>query len=127
MKRIGPEYNEIRDGLLENYLNVFDGHNSFPLFRGYDQYKMLWDKGYLISDFSIIRLMWNVGRGDEHFRVIDDKTVEGLEVPVHFGRPERSDIKKILDAKNAPCFEAQCLSHHPTPGKNSSEDLEKIN
>ena len=105
-------YNEKRDGKLENYLIKHDGCNSFPLFKGYRHFKMLWNRGYLIPDFSVIRIMWNIGRGDEHYLVKNEASLEGLEVPVHFGKSGIHKVKNILNNK-CPSWEAQHLAVNP--------------
>ncbi|HLC78692.1 MAG TPA: hypothetical protein VJH92_06210 [Candidatus Nanoarchaeia archaeon] len=111
----GAAYNEKRDGSLEEYFEDHDGISAFPLFYGYGQFKMLWDRGYLMPSVSIIRVMWNVGRGDEHFGVVDENTLEGISAPMHSGRPGIHDVRKVLDDKKCPAWEAQYLDPKPTP------------
>lgn len=107
-------YNEERDGPIERYLETHNGISTFPLFTGYDSFKMLLDKGYIIPGRSIIRLMWNIGREDEHFFVLDEKTLEGISnIPAHAGREGRFNVKKLLGSKDCPCWEAQRLNPNP--------------
>lgn len=113
----GGAYNKKRDGPLEQYLETHDGISCFPLFHGYRMYQELWNKGYLLPNISVIRLMWNVGKGDEHFLVLEDKRLQGLEANMHSGRPGIHDPKKILKSRG-PCWEANPLSHNPQPRTN---------
>jgi hypothetical protein len=109
-------YHPKRDGALEEYLKAHNGFTCMPLFKGYGQYKMLWDKGYLQPRVSVIRLMWNVGRGDEHFIVTKDNRLEGCTgLEFHSGRPGIHDPKVVLSARNCPVWEAQHLNRKPTP------------
>ena len=66
------------------------------------------NEGYLRPNHSIIRLMWNFGREDEHYLVLKDGKLKGLELPAHSGREGVHDYKKIL---NGVCFEAQYLKN----------------
>ncbi len=74
-----------RDGSLEKYLEIHDGITSFPLFKGIEIYQKLFDEGYLVPNVSVIRLMWNIGREDEHFLVLEDGKLEGLSLSAHSG------------------------------------------
>ena len=105
----GAAYNPERDGSLEEYLRTHDGLSAFPLFHGYAQYKMLWDEGYLVPDWSVIRLMWNVGRGDEHFFVKGEFELVGVhDIQAHAGREGIHDPREILE--EGVCFEASGLN-----------------
>lgn len=103
-------YTPDRDGDLKKYLEIYDGLAAFPLFRGFEQYVMLKDKGLFLPDYSVIRLMWNVGRGDEHFLVLEDYRLEGLQTPAHAGREGIHEPEKIFTA-DCPCWEAHHLKH----------------
>ena len=93
---------------LEEYLRVYDGRSAFPLFKGYKHYKMIWDRGLFIPDFSIIRIMQDRGRGDEHYFVIGEFEIRGLEHSLHGGKPGKHDPRKVLGGK-CPPWEAQHL------------------
>jgi hypothetical protein len=82
-----PWYDRKRDGSLEEYFETHDGHSCFPLFKGHAHYKLLWNKGYLQPEMSIIRLMWNIGREDEHFLVKSKDILQGIEAPAPGCRP----------------------------------------
>lgn len=110
-------YTARRDGPLDEYLEVYDGHNAFPLFRGYRHYKMLWDRGYFIPNFSVIRVMWNIGRDDEHFLVTGEYSVAGIWAPAHAGRDGVHDPRKLLNPRRCPPWEAQHMSLDPQPRK----------
>jgi len=103
------------DGTLEAYLGTHDGYSAFPLFRGYRHYKMLWRRGYLEPGLSVIRLMWNIGRDDEHFIVHGEYEIEGISATAHAGRPGKYDPRKLLSERNCPPWEAQHLNLDPKP------------
>ncbi len=103
----GAAYNPKRDGSLEKYFETHDGLLAFSLFRGFDQFEMLRKEGWLGPRITIIRLMWNVGRGDEHFEVTDNFQLLGLEAQAHAGREGVHDPQKVLE--EGPCFEV----HNP--------------
>ena len=95
-----------RDGPLEEYLRSHNGYSgTFSLFKGYRYYGIMKKRGYLIPNCTIIRLMWNVVRGDEHFGVTEDFQLMGIgqDTP-HPGRPGIHDPRKILSSRN-PCWE----------------------
>ena len=109
-----PWYQPERDGTLEDYLKIHNGQFSFPLFKGYGQYKMLWDEGYLEPQISFIRLMWNIGRGDEHFIVLGEYEIEGIsDLPAHAGREGVYDVRELLDSDDCPLYEAQGFNRNP--------------
>ena len=103
-------YNLERDGGLEEYLETHDGFFTFPLFKGIEIYEKLLKDDYLIENYSVIRLMWNIGRDDEHFLVLEDRKLEGLALSAHSGRGGSHDYKEIL--KEA-CWEAQSIKRNP--------------
>lgn len=103
----GPWYSNKKDGTLESYLKKHNGYFSVPLFKGYKQYKLLWDEGYFIPKKSVIRIMYNSFRGDEHYSVIDEHSVEGICCGFHEGQPGIHNVKKLFH-KNS-LFEAQFL------------------
>lgn len=105
-----PWYDPERDGSLNEYLNKHDGYISFPLFKGYEHYQLLWDEGYLEPYVSAIRVMWNIGRDDEHYLVKSELELEGLEGPRHAGKPGVHGVRDIL-TDNGPPWEA----HHLIP------------
>ena len=110
-----PWYKENRDGKLEEYIAERVKHDTFgvfPLFKGYTWYEKLWDLGYLLPDRSYVRLMWNIGRGDEHFVVLSREEIKGLhDVPGHPGREGIHKVRKVLTNKS-PVWEAQWLTPH---------------
>lgn len=109
---LGAAYEPKRDGPLEEYLKIRDGFSCFPLFRGYKQFKMLWDLGYLEPHISVIRLMWNLGRGDEHYGVLGEFELEGIENHAHGGEVGTHDVRKLLKRKQIN-FEALHLATTP--------------
>jgi|TARA_Y100000310_G_C20026919_1_gene510033 hypothetical protein len=103
----GGEYNEKRDGSLEEYFKTHDGGSAFPLFRGPKIYEQIWNKGYMVPEFTWLRLMWNIGRSDEHFSVQENGKLEGIcDLKAHAGRSGvYSHTEIISDDPNTPCFE----------------------
>jgi len=97
-----PWYNPERDGPLNEYFENME-HGTFPLFRGIDQYRMLWNLGYIEPNLTGLRMMFNVGRFDEHYLIIDKDTVVGCG-KVHGGLPGKHNIEEIL-GEDSPPFE----------------------
>ncbi|MFH1506625.1 MAG: hypothetical protein ABIE94_06610 [archaeon] len=98
----GGYYVPERDGPLQEYLKTHNGRSAFPLFKGYEMYETLRDEGYLAQHYSIVRLMWNIGRDDEHFLVVDDFQLEGMVAAAHSGRDGVHDPKDILTDDGPP-------------------------
>jgi len=104
-------YKPERDGNLEDYLSMHDG-GSFPLFKGPLWYQRLWEGGHFVPNYSIIRIMWNVGREDEHYTVISKSELKGIEATVHGGKPGIFNPKELL-LENGPLWEAHHLAIQP--------------
>ena len=103
-------YDPKRDGNLEEYLLTHLGYvGPFNLFKGYEWYKILVEKEYLVPHIGVIRLMWNIGRDDEHFVITEDFRLEGMEAPAHAGRKGIHDPKDIL-TDDGPGWEAHNLN-----------------
>ncbi len=102
-----PWYNPRRDGDIISYLQEHDGLTTFPLFKGYAQYRFLWKKGLFVPEWSVIRIMWNVGRCDEHYSVLNERQLKGIVAEYHGGQPGISDARTLL--RDAPPWEAQHL------------------
>lgn len=102
----GACYTPERDGPLDEFLERQERH-TFPLFKGLEHFELLRDKGWLAPRISIIRLMWNVGRGDGHFQVTEDFKLEGIENPAHGGEPGIHEPAVLF--RNSPPFEAHHL------------------
>ncbi|MEK6933594.1 MAG: hypothetical protein AABW75_01825 [Nanoarchaeota archaeon] len=67
---------------------------------------MLWNQGYIEPNITTIRVMWNIGRGDEHFDIVNKNTLRGIAAPAHSGRPGDHSIS-LLD--KVPSYEI----HYP--------------
>jgi hypothetical protein len=100
-------YDEKRDGPLSSYIEARDGTGTFTLFKGFEHFDMLRREGWLAPNMSVIRVMWNTFRGDEHFGVTEDFQLEGIENRSHGGRPGIHDPRTLL--AETPPFEAQRL------------------
>lgn len=104
-------YDPEKDGDLIEYLQTHNGISAFPLFRGYQHFKQLWDRGLFVPNRSLIRLMWNVIRDDEYFLVRGEFEIEGVsDLPAHAGRAGVYDPRKLLDKKDCPPWEASHLN-----------------
>jgi hypothetical protein len=109
-------YDPSSDGSLDAYLRrQFDNNGTYCLFRGYKHFRMLWKEGYVIPGMTAIRLMYNFGREDEHYLVIDEKTLEGIILPAHAGKPGRHLVRKILN-RSTPLWEAHDLDEQKRNG-----------
>ncbi len=82
------------------YLKIHDGFQVHPLFEGYEQFEFLKSKDLLVPKITSIRLMWNIGRWDEHFSITEDFKLEGILLNAHSGRPGISDPKEILEIRD---------------------------
>lgn len=117
-KKSGPQYTPKRDGTLEKYLESHNGISSFALFKGYNHYKLLWNREYLEPNISVIRLMWNFGRDDEHFLVLGEYEIQGLsDLPAHPGREGTFDPRRLLEERDCPYWEAHNLNPRPRKRK----------
>jgi hypothetical protein len=92
----GGAYDFKRDGPLKKYFETHDGLNCFPLFRGFEIYDELWDEGWLCPLQSNVRVMWGLGRGDEHYGVLSKTELEGTELKYHSGKAGIYFPKEIL-------------------------------
>jgi len=82
---------------------------------------MLVDEGYILPEFTSIRLMWNTGRDDEHFIVNEQFQLEGCDGLIHHaGRPGIFDPEEFLERKELPPWEAQHLNPYPEKRKQQS-------
>jgi len=90
------EYHPEVDGTLEEYLQTHNGRTAFPLFRGIKYFTIMKKRGWLEPRWTIVRLLWNTGRGDEHFFVTENFQLEGMEGPAHSGREGIHAPSKIL-------------------------------
>lgn len=100
-------YNQERDGPLDVFLDTRNSGGTFALFDGLDAYELLKREGWLAPRISIIRLMWNAGRGDAHFQVTEDFRLEGIANAAHGGEPGIHEPADVF--KDAPPFEAHAL------------------
>lgn len=118
----GGCYNPKRDGDLEKYLQTHDGRATFSLFHGIKWFYTLRDSGLFLPDYSVVRLMWNLGRHDEHFWVTEDYKLQGAQAAAHSGREGVHDPESILIDDNLP-WEANNLALTDYMKKSASEFL----
>ncbi len=108
-----PWYKPIRDGPLDKYIQKRDGGiNCWPSFKGPEWYEKLWEEGYLLPYKTILRLMWNFGRDDEHFIVTEEGKLQGIhDISAHQGRKGVFGYRRILLTRG-PLYETQWLAPH---------------
>jgi hypothetical protein len=99
-----------RDGALEQYLAAQFRGDVFRLFKGFEHFELLRAQGWFVPGMSAIRVMYNVGRGDEIYSVTESFQLKGIEHSEH-GAPPGIVDPAVLLAK-APPFEAHSL-HGP--------------
>jgi len=113
-------YNPERDGPIESYIKSRE-YSMHPVFKGHEPFEELWKKGYLIPRVSAIRVLWNIGREDEHFRVINDQILLGIQLPAHSGREGYHSPIQILN--QGILWEAQSLAINPIPRQLAQPNL----
>lgn len=105
---MGVGYNPKQNGTVQGYIRKCREERVPICFKGAAQFQMLVDLGLVIPHMTFVRLMYNLGRGDEAYQVVDGFRLEGLEIAVHGGQSGIHDAKKILSRK-APYFEVSGL------------------
>lgn len=85
---------------IVKYLRKHDGFQVHPLFEGYPQFEFLKAQNLLVPRITSLRLMWNLGRWDEHFSITEDFKLEGILLNAHSGRPGIHEPKEILEIKD---------------------------
>jgi hypothetical protein len=111
-------YTPEMDGDIKDYLEKHDfGH--FPIFKGFEQYKMLWERGLFTPDVSVIRLVWGSG-GGQTYLVKGLHEIDGYSevMEAHAAMPGIHDPEKILEELiegEQVRFEAHWLAREPIP------------
>ncbi|MBI2578613.1 MAG: hypothetical protein HYW26_02785 [Candidatus Aenigmarchaeota archaeon] len=105
-----PFYKPERDGTIENYLKNRRETNLPFAFRGLEPYQQLWDKGYIAPGIASIRLVFSHARSDEHYCVVSEQELEGVELPVHSGKAGIHDPREILTGKDFSWWEISGLN-----------------
>jgi hypothetical protein len=99
-----PWYQKERDGKLSDFIEerCFGGPAS-ALFKGIEAFNMLEEKNLLKNGHTSIRVMWNVGRGDEHYTVVEQNgeiMLEGVtSTKSHDGMAGLHKPEDILERK----------------------------
>ena len=110
-------------GKLEQYLKEHDGRICTPFFHGIEWFYKLRDKAYFIPGFSAIRLMWNIGREDEHFYIDKNYNLIGAtSLPAHRGRPGKHAPEDII-TEDGPGFEALHIAKTPKQHQDAQQAL----
>lgn len=105
-----PFYKPRRDGPIENYLKMRKEMNLPFSFRGLEPYQELWNKRYIMPDIASVRLVFSHARSDEHYCVVSEHELEGIELPMHSGKPGMHDPEKILTDKEISWWEISGLN-----------------
>jgi hypothetical protein len=97
------------DGDIKKYLKEMHENGAVcPTFTGYEPFKQLWDLGVMLPYIASIRLLHGEGM-DEHYYVVDENHLEGIELKAHSGQPGLHDAKELLTKTRAPYWEADGL------------------
>ena len=102
-------------GSIEDFVKYCEKHHiPEPCFKGFEQFELLWRKGYLEPNESIIRLAYGIGP-DYVYRIINEKQVEGVEAGIYSGKPGIHNIKELLSDEDLPYWIAGPLNIPPKP------------
>jgi hypothetical protein len=99
-----PCYQKERDGKLSEYLRerCFSG-GTFSLFKGMKDFNMLKNYNLFRIGITSIRVMWNIGRGDEHYMIVENNgeiMLEGITgTGSHDGNPGLHKPEDILEKR----------------------------
>lgn len=87
----------LEDSIFE-YLDIYDGSSAVPTFRGSIAFEYLRYQGLILPGHTYIRLMWNLGRGDEFFNITLRYELLGADyVPAHTARSGVFTPEEVLD------------------------------
>jgi hypothetical protein len=103
-----PRFDASIDEYLVRYSKQFA---TYPIFKGYDAYPLLWNGGHFQAGTSLIRLCYGHGRQDEHYIVLNDSEVEGFLTKAHGGKPGVYNVRRLLIEEMR--WEAQYLNRRP--------------
>jgi len=93
-----------KDGSLLDYLENCRSSGRDPLFHGIEPLREAFQSGLVRPGFTLIRLMWNFGRTDEHYVIRSRDHLEGILLAAHSGRPGIHPIEDIVN-DDAPKWE----------------------
>ena len=98
-----PWYQKERDGKLSDFLEArCFGGGTTALFKGMEGFDLLKEKNLLKSEMTLIRVMWNVGRGDEYYAVVEsggEIMLQGITTGSHDGIPGLHKPEDILEKR----------------------------
>jgi hypothetical protein len=99
------------DGDIKQHLkNMHESGAVAPTFKGYEPFKQLWDLGFVTPQITVIRLMFNLGRGDENYSIVDEENLEGVILNCHSGIPGVHNTKELLTNTKAKYWEISGLN-----------------
>lgn len=99
-----PWYQKERDGKLSDFLEerCFGG-GTVALFKGIEGFNFLKENNLFKSGATSIRVMWNIGRGDEYYKVVENNgeiMLEGItSTGSHDGNPGLHKPEDILEKR----------------------------
>jgi hypothetical protein len=93
------------DGDIKKYLKKMHENGAVcPSFKGYEPFKQLLDLGVMLPEVASIRLVHGQG-SDEHYILVDENSLEGVELKAHSGKPGLHNAEILLTTTQAPfCF-----------------------
>ena len=111
---MGLWYEPARDGTIHEYIANCRADMMPKCFKGYEQFRQLVELGYVTPLVTSIRLMYNHGRDDEFYGVVDDFKLEGIILNSHSGKSGVHEPEDIL-ADDKPYFEIEMINPNPEP------------
>ena len=113
---MGVWYDPSRDGTIEEYIAYCRNEMVPKCFKGHKQFQQLVDLGYVTPLITSIRIMYNIGRDDEFYGVVEDFKLEGIILNAHSGKEGIHDPKELL-SNEIPYFEIDMINPNHEPGK----------
>ena len=97
------------DGDIKLYLKEMHENGAVcPSFKGYEPFEQLWNLGVMHPEIASIRLVYGQGM-DEHYLVVDEDKLEGIELKAHSSKPGLHNAKELLTKTTAPFWEVDGL------------------
>jgi hypothetical protein len=105
----GTYYRGKMDGDIRIYLkNVHNSGAVSPAFIGYEPFKQLWELGVINPGIASIRVVRGIV--DEHYKIVDEKNIEGVILNAHSGREGLHNTQDILTSKEVVRWEISGLN-----------------
>lgn len=106
---VATHYRGEKDGDIKEYLKRRHEDGAVEIsFQGYEPFKQLWEIGVVTPTITEIRLFIPDSM-DQCYVVIDENTVEGLELEAHSGKKGKHNVEEILTTTEAKYWEISGL------------------